>query len=196
MYTNTYTQSELENLVKEVNKIEPTALTIVDTAGAMKEKDLLSIFSIFNKLLNKNTAIGFHSHNNLKLSFPNAQALINECKKRELIIDSTVFGMGRAAGNLCTEVITQFLNDNCNSKYNLLPILKTLKEQINPIFLQTPWGYSVPYYLAAINSCHPSYAKYLSDKNLTIEAIDSILKQIPKNQKDKFNKELLEKFLY
>ena len=34
------------------------------------------------------------------------------CKDRELIIDSTIFGMGRGAGNIHTELITKFEKDN------------------------------------------------------------------------------------
>lgn len=191
MYTNSYSTTELLELVDITNSINPHCFTIVDTAGAMKEQDLLSTFFIINNNLKKGIAICFHSHNNLKLSFSNAQALIKVCRDRELIIDSTVFGMGRAAGNLCTEVITQHLNDNYNGNYNLVPILKILNEQINPIFKKTPWGYSVPYYLAAINSCHPNYAKFLTEKQVEIEKIDKILKSIPENKKDKFDESVL-----
>ena len=191
MYTNSYSTTELLELVDITNSINPHCFTIVDTAGAMKEQDLLSTFFIINNNLKKDIAICFHSHNNLKLSFSNAQALIKVCRDRELIIDSTVFGMGRAAGNLCTEVITQHLNDNYNGNYNLVPILKILNEQINPIFKKTPWGYSVPYYLAAINSCHPNYAKFLTEKQVEIEKIDKILKSIPENKKDKFDESVL-----
>lgn len=191
MYTNSYSTTELLELVDITNSINPHCFTIVDTAGAMKEQDLLSTFFIINNNLKKDIAICFHSHNNLKLSFSNAQALIKVCRDRELIIDSTVFGMGRAAGNLCTEVITQHLNDNYNGNYNLVPVLKILNEQINPIFKKTPWGYSVPYYLAAINSCHPNYAKFLTEKQVEIEKIDKILKSIPENKKDKFDESVL-----
>ena len=69
--------------------------------------------------------------------------------------------------------------------------IEILNEQINPIFKKTPWGYSVPYYLAAINSCHPNYAKFLTEKQVEIEKIDKILKSIPENKKDKFDESVL-----
>lgn len=192
MYANMYTSEEMLNIIKKVNEIEPETFTIVDTTGSMKESDISRLFYLIDSNLDKNIALGFHSHNSLKLSFPNAQKLLKLCTNRELIIDSTVFGMGRGAGNLCTEVITQYINENYNGKYDIIPILKTIDGQINPIFTQTPWGYSVPYYLAATNSCHPNYATYLADKkNLSIDTINTILKNIPDEKKTIYDLQLI-----
>lgn len=195
MYTNTYKINELLELINRVNKIKPYAFTIVDSAGAMKESDVLSTYYILDKNLDKDIAICFHSHNNLKLSFANAQALLKASSERDLIIDSTIFGIGRAAGNLCTEVISQHINDYYQGRYNLIPILKVLNEQINPIFDKTPWGYSVPYHLAAINSCHPNYAKYLDDNNISVERINEVLKLIPEEKKYKYDEKLVKNFI-
>lgn len=191
-HTNTYSSSELLSLVKQVNEIKPKGFTIVDTTGAMKEKDILTAFYVIDSSLNRDIALCFHSHNNLQLSFSNAQCLMKVCTSRELIIDSTVFGIGRGAGNLCTELLTQYLNDNYGGDYNLVPILKIVDEQINPIFAKTPWGYSVPYYLAATNHCHPNYAKYLIDKQtVPVEFINNLLTSIPENKKAAYDSDLI-----
>ena len=114
------------------------------------------------------------------------------CRNRELIIDSTVFGMGRGAGNLCSELITQYINDNYDGHYDIVQILKIIDEQINPIFAKTPWGYSVPYYLAATNHCHPNYAKYLVDKQtVPVEIINELLHAIPDNKKAGYDVNLI-----
>lgn len=192
MHTNTYSSYELLELVKAVNELRPEGFTIVDTTGAMREKDILTAFYIVNSTLDKDIALCFHSHNNLQLSFSNAQCLMKVCKDRELIIDSTVFGMGRGAGNLCTELITQYINDNYGGHYDIIPILKIVDEQINPIFAKTPWGYSVPYYLAATNHCHPNYAKYLVDKQtVPVEFINNLLQSIPDNKKSIYDVNLI-----
>ncbi len=192
MHTGSYSQKELIDLIEKVNLIKPAAFTIVDTTGSLKEKDVLSLFYLVDSTLDKDIALCFHSHNNLQLSFSNAQCLMKVCTNRELVIDSTVFGIGRGAGNLCTELITQYINDNYQGDYNILPILKIVDEQINPIFSQTPWGYSVPYYLAATNHCHPNYAKYLVDKQtVPVEIINKLLSNIPDDKKSGYDVELI-----
>lgn len=191
-FTDQYTDEELLLILKEIQKIHPYGVSIVDSMGVMKEKDLLRLYYIIDNNLTNDIALCFHSHNNLQLSFSNAQCLMKICNNRELIIDSTVFGMGRGAGNLCTELITQYINDNYNGHYNIVPILKIVDEQINPIFAKTPWGYSVPYYLAATNHCHPNYAKYLVDKQtVPVEIINQLLQNIPDNKKAGYDVNLI-----
>lgn len=193
MSTISYNKNELLELIKQSNSLNPSIFTIVDTNGEMKEKDVLSLFYLIENNLNKNISLGFHSHNSLKLSFINTQKLLKQNTKRTIVIDSTIFGMGRGAGNLCSEVLIQYINENYKNQYNIIPILKTIEEQINPIFEKAPWGYSVPYHLAAINSCHPNYATYLIKKQtLPIEIINKILKSIPQDKKSSYNKEIVE----
>ena len=189
---DTYTDAELLSLIGKINKLKPYGFSIVDTKGILKEKDLLRLYYLIDYNLNKDIALCFHSHNNLQLSFSNAQCLMKVCRDRELIIDSTVFGMGRGAGNLCTELLTQYINDNYNGDYDIIPILKIIDEQINPIFAKTPWGYSVPYYLAAINHCHPNYAKFLVDKQtVPVEIINNLLQNIPNDKKSSYDSNLI-----
>ena len=191
-FTDQYSDEELLVLLKEIQKIKPYGISIVDSMGVMKEKDLLRLYYLIDNNLSEDIALCFHSHNNLQLSFSNAQCLMKVCHNRELIIDSTVFGMGRGAGNLCTELITQYINDNYGGDYDIVPILKIVDEQINPIFAKTPWGYSVPYYLAATNHCHPNYAKYLVDKQtVPVEIINRLLQTIPNNKKAGYDVDLI-----
>ncbi|MBR5304108.1 MAG: aldolase catalytic domain-containing protein [Candidatus Gastranaerophilales bacterium] len=191
MNTISYSYLELLDLIKKINSIKPDTLTIVDTLGQMDKSDTLSLFYLFDKNLDKSISLGYHSHNNLAFSFSNVLAILEQNTNRNIIIDSSLFGMGRGAGNLQTEVLTQYLNDNCSKHYDLVQILKTIQECINPIFAKTPWGISVPYRIAALNSCHPDYAKFLIDRNVSVDKIDKILKLVPMNSKDVFQSELI-----
>lgn len=188
MVTDSYTKDELIDLIKEVNEIEPIALTIADTIGEMTSSEIEKLFNIIDFHLNKNIALCFHSHNNIQMSFANAQTLINLCKTRDLIIDSSIFGMGRGAGNLCTELITQHLGG-----YDISEIMKVSREYIMPIYEKHPWGCSSESYLGAINHCHPNYAKYLSEKNIPTKDMIKIFQSIPNDKKSVFDKELIEK---
>ena len=130
MNTISYSSDELIDLITVVNKIKPIALSIVDTNGEMTLKDTSRLYSLINKKLNKKIIICFHSHNNLQLSFANAQILMGQNTNRTIIIDSTVFGMGRGAGNLCTELLMKYINDNNGDNYEVNYILKIINENI------------------------------------------------------------------
>lgn len=190
--TASYTDKALLDLIEKVNRMEPFAFYLVDTLGTMYKNNLLRMFYLVDNNLNKGIRVGFHSHNNLQLSFSNAQELIELNSKRDIIIDSSVFGMGRGAGNLCTELLTQYINENICEKYDIIPILEIMDEYILPIYSVKTWGYSAPYYLAAVNGCHPNYASYLMNKqSLCIRDISAIIKRIPQDKKHLYNKELI-----
>ena len=195
MSTNTYSKEELASLITELNKIEPYGISIVDTLGNMYENDVIEIFKFIDDRLEKNISIGFHSHNSMQLSFSNTKALLKAGIEREIIIDSCVYGMGRGAGNLCTELITKYLNDNCGKSYKIPPILKIITKNLKPIYNKKPWGYSTPYYIAAIHGCHPNYANHLVNLGFTDEKIDEIIALIPEEKKTSFDKELLQNIL-
>lgn len=193
MVTLNYTDEELISLIKAINPISPRAFYIVDSFGTMRKKDVLRMFYLIDNNLNPNIAIGFHSHNNMQLSFSNTQELLEQHTQRELIIDSSVYGMGRGAGNLCTELVTKYINENYQNKYDIIPILEIIDEYLIPIFLTKPWGYSVPFYIASINNCHPNYASFLLDKQtITIKDIHNILKSIDDDNKNFYDEKYIE----
>lgn len=192
--TVTYTDKELLYLVEMVNKIKPYAFYLVDTLGTMYKNDLLRMFYLIDNNLYKEIIVGFHSHNNLQLSFSNAQELLSIHTERKIIIDTSVLGMGRGAGNLCTELLTQYINENIERRYEITPILEIIDSDISAILKKMPWGYSVPYYLASINKCHPSYATYLIDKQtITMMQISNIIKQIAPEKASLFDEQYIEK---
>lgn len=101
-----YSDEELLNLIKKVNRIRPYAFYTVDSFGTMKNKDLIRTF--YN--LEQHIYIGYHAHNNMQLAYSNAQTLAEIPTKRELIIDSSILGMGRGTGNLNTKIFVVYLN--------------------------------------------------------------------------------------
>lgn len=192
MVTQNYTADELMFLINESNNFLPKAFYIVDSFGTMKKNEVLSIYNVIKENLSTSIAIGFHSHNNMQLSFSNAQELMKLDCNHEIIIDSSVYGMGRGAGNLCTELITKYINDNYYEKYDLIPILEIIDEHIMQIFIKTPWGYSVPFYIGSINNCHPNYALFLLDKQtLSVKDIHKILSNMDEDKKVMFDKEYI-----
>lgn len=192
--TISYSDYEFLQLVEKINNMKPYAFYIVDTMGTLYKNELLHLFYMADKNLEKNIKIGYHSHNNLQLAFSNAQALTELITKRDIILDSSVYGMGRGAGNLCTELITQYLNDNVCHKYDVISIMEIFDKYINDIYQTFPWGYAIPFFIASSNTCHPNYAQYLIEKqSLSMKQINSILTSIPPDEKHIFNRRLIEK---
>lgn len=187
--TCTYTDRELLDLIDRVNEINPYAFYIVDTLGTITGTELMRIFQMIDVNLNSKICIGFHSHNNLQLSFSNAQDLVSHFTEREVIVDASVYGMGRGAGNLCTELIAEYLNEKLHSSYNVISLLEIIDKYLNRIKEQLPWGYTIPYYISAISNCHPNYASFLMNKQtINVKDIKKILDKITPGKRALFDK--------
>lgn len=193
MISLSYTDEEFLDLIYRVNEICPYSFYIVDSFGMIKRKDLTHFFYMVERNLNQNTWIGFHSHNNMQLAYSNAQILVDMQTNRNLIIDTSIFGMGRGAGNLNTELFVEYLNDNRGTHYLLKPLLHVIDEVLNKFYYENYWGYSLPNYLSASYNTHPNYATYLDDKNtLTVENMDEIFSIMEKDKRNSFDKLYIE----
>ena len=187
--TCTYSDKELLELVEKINNLNPYAFSIVDTLGTITGPELIRLFHLVDKNIRPSVALGFHSHNNLQLSFSNAQELVHMFSKREVIIDASVLGMGRGAGNLCTELIAQYMNEKLGSNYNVTALLEIVDKYLLSIKEEHPWGYSIPYYIAAINKCHPNYATFLMNlQTVNVEDIEKIIASIPSSKRAVYDK--------
>lgn len=98
-----YSDIELLRLVEKINALRPYAFYIVDTLGSMYRNEVSHRFYLIDENMDPQIRLGFHGHNNMQLAFSNAQVLGKIQTKRTLILDSSVYGMGRGAGNLPTD---------------------------------------------------------------------------------------------
>jgi 4-hydroxy 2-oxovalerate aldolase len=143
--------------------------------------------------LNEGIWIGYHSHNNMQLAYSNAQTLVCVATNRNLIIDSSVYGMGRGAGNLNTELFIDYLNENVGTSYDIKPLLVIIDEILNDFYQCNYWGYSLPNYLSASHNAHPNYAGYLDDKKtLTVEDMNNIFDMMDDQKKASYDKAYIE----
>lgn len=198
----TYSDNEIIDLVKLVNHKVPntTSFYIVDSFGQMKFGDCTRILKIIDNYLDKNISIGFHGHNNLQLAYSNALELISNDIDREMILDSSLNGMGKGAGNVPTELIMNNLNNVYNKNYDLTSVYKIINEVIGDLKKEFSWGYCVNYLLSAINKCTPSYVNYFVNKcHIKAEELPILLETIDDNKKtafdEKYAKEIYEKYV-
>lgn len=193
MVTIDYSIDEFTQLSRRISEIEPYAVAIVDSFGYMLKEDFRKYFKILDNVLPINVKVGFHSHNNMELAFLTAQDVLEYNTKRDLVIDCSLYGMGRGAGNLNTELITNYYNMTLGHKYNLKLIMKLLSEYIMPIRAVHKWGYSPYLLITSLNRCHPNFASYLLDKHdVTLEVFNEYIQLIPEERKTKCTKEYVE----
>lgn len=193
MVSLSYSDEEFLEMIHIVNGFMPYAFYIVDSFGMMKKKDLTRLFYMVENNLNPEIWIGFHSHNNMQLAYSNAQSLTTVQTNRNLIIDASIYGMGRGAGNLNTELFVEYLNENAGKNYHLKPLLTLIDEILNDFYQKNYWGYSLPNYISAAHNAHPNYAGYLNDKNtLTIEGMNEIFDMMDEEKKVSYDKRYIE----
>lgn len=194
MVSMSYSDEEFLQLIDRVNSIKPKAFYIVDSFGAMKAKDLLHLLQLVEENLESQIDIGFHCHNNMQLAYSNAQKFISFETKHNLIVDLSIMGMGRGAGNLNTELFVEYLNEYYGKQYLLQPLFNVIDEVLNSFYYKNYWGYSLPNYLSAKYNIHPNYASYLTNKNtLTVSNLDEIFSTIDSTKKVEFDKNYVEK---
>lgn len=190
-----YSDMELIELIQKVNEIEPYCFSIVDTFGSMFQEDLHRIFEIINHNLISTCKIGFHSHNNMQLSNALSQEFIRmSYGKREVIVDGTISGMGRGAGNTPTELIAEYMVSKLGYNYDMDAILDVIDGYMDNIKSRCTWGYSTPYFVAGCYSAHVNNVQYLTKKNsIKSKDIRYILNKIDPCQRKRYDYELLEK---
>lgn len=127
---------------------------IVDSYGSLDHND-------FNFLINKfqehlpNKRLGVHTHNNMQLAFSNT---LTAAERGVELLDASVYGMGRGAGNCPTEALVTHLK---NSKYTLRPLLGFLQNHMIPMREKWEWGYLIPYLITGTLDEHPRSAMAL-----------------------------------
>ena len=160
-----YTDKEFLELLELVNTIHPNGFGIVDTYGAMYVDDVDRIYTLVDHNMSEDIAIDFHSHNNFQLSFAFAQEIIRLSNgKRKVILDGTLNGMGKGAGNLNTELIVDFMVRKRNYDYDLDAIFDIIDDYILNYHSLHPWGYSIPALMGGIYKSHPNNIIYLTEK--------------------------------
>ena len=196
MITMRYSDNELLELIDLVNKELPDAsgFYIVDSFGEMRPNDMDRLLNLVDHNLIPSMTLGFHSHNNLQMSYSNACALLQFPTNRNLMLDSSIMGMGKGAGNLNTELLLEHLNLYYGKQYKIPPLLEVMDKVINQLHAEFYWGYAPEYYLSSANHCTPSYASYFYNKHmLPIDHVGELLGMISEEKKISFDKEYAEK---
>lgn len=193
--TLAYTDEELVELAECVNGIDAEALSIVDTFGAMYEEDLDRIIEKLDETLDSRIKLGFHSHNNQQLSFALTQYFVNRLQysERDVVVDASLCGMGRGAGNTTTELAASFLNRKYDCGYEMDQILDAIDLYMGFFKENYSWGYSTPYFISGMYCCHVNNIAYLLKNHRTnAKDMNEIIKSLDPQDRIKYDYDLLE----
>ena len=184
MVTKRYSDIEFLTMLESLNALRPHAFYIVDSFGSMTLREFGRYLLLSDSNLDSQIALGYHSHNNMQLAFANAINLTQSNLKREVILDASIYGIGRGAGNLNTELIADFLNKEMAKHYHITPLLEVIDSLLESLMARHSWGFSPAQYLSASLEIHPSYANLLTPKNNTdIATIQKVVQKMPESSR-------------
>jgi 4-hydroxy 2-oxovalerate aldolase len=151
-------ERDLDEALDDVAKSRVPVLYIVDSFGAMYCEQVEALAKKYLAALPGRT-IGFHGHNNRQLAFANTiEAIIHNCN----MLDASLLGVGRGAGNCPLECLMSFLK---NPKFRVRPLLKVIQEKLVPLSKQIAWGYHIPYLITGVLNEHPRAAMKWMDSD-------------------------------
>jgi 4-hydroxy 2-oxovalerate aldolase len=194
MAINNYDEETMNTLCSIINHHDLDIFYIVDSFGSFNEQDILYYYNFFSSKLN-NAQIGFHLHNNMNNAFSNYICLKTLNTNKPIIIDTTLFGMGRGAGNLQLELV--LINKNINNTI-IFDVLKFIQKYIKPIYKhENTWGCDLDFLLSGFLKMHPNHISLMRDLNITMENRFYIIEQMIKDKYDYkfFNKSLFTEFI-
>jgi 4-hydroxy 2-oxovalerate aldolase len=165
---------ELDDALRRIeDRCRVDAVYVVDSFGALYRRDVEALVDRYRNAL-KSKKIGFHGHNNQQLAFANTIEAIDGGVD---LVDGTVYGIGRAAGNCPLELLLGYLESPVR---DLKPVLGLIEREFIPMREELEWGYIIPYALTAMENEHPRAAMELRQserKDDYVGFLDSLMKR-------------------
>lgn len=144
-------EHQLIEAFEMVKKSPVDVVYIVDSFGSLDPKDIEYQVNKFKAMI-PNKQLGIHTHNNLQLAFANTLAAM---RNGVTFLDSSVYGMGRAAGNCNTELLVSYIQ---KASYEIKPVLGIIEKHMLEMRQKWEWGYIIPYMISGILNEHPRVA--------------------------------------
>ncbi|RPI02708.1 MAG: nucleoid-structuring protein H-NS [Calditrichaeota bacterium] len=153
MAVSTVPDPELDEALELLAKSPVDIIYLVDSFGSLYSEQVRYLLQkYFHHAQAYGKKIGMHAHNNQELAFANT---IDAIIMGATIVDGSMGGLGRGAGNCRTESLLSFLH---NPKYKIRPVLQCVAEHIEPLRHDLLWGFDIPYMLTGVLNRHPRVA--------------------------------------
>jgi len=144
-------EHQLMEAMEMVKESPVDVVYIVDSFGSLDPAGIAHQVKRFQALL-PNKQLGIHTHNNMQLAFANT---LTAYQNGVTFLDSSAYGMGRAAGNCNTELLVSYIQ---KTSYELRPILGVIEKHMVEMRNKWEWGYIIPYMISGVLNEHPRVA--------------------------------------
>ncbi|MBM4761738.1 aldolase catalytic domain-containing protein [Bacillus sp. B15-48] len=134
-----------------IGKSPVDVVYIVDSFGSLDPINIEHQVKKFQAMI-PNKQLGIHTHNNMQLAFANT---LTAMRNGVTFLDSSVYGMGRAAGNCHTELLVSYIQ---KTSYELKPVLNVIEKHMLDMRKKWEWGYIIPYMISGVLNEHPRVA--------------------------------------
>jgi 4-hydroxy 2-oxovalerate aldolase len=139
-------QKDFLQLLPEVKGIADY-FYMVDSYGGVYPEDVKKTINLVKSYIN-DVPLGFHGHNNMELALINTLTALEEgCE----IVDATITGMGRGAGNVKTELLLTALNAKGKLEVDFNPLSKVV-DSFTLLQKSYEWGTNLPYMVSGAHS--------------------------------------------
>lgn len=158
MSVSTVQEWELDEALQLMADSEVGSIYLVDSFGAFYSEQIHYLLRKYLRhAVPRGKMVGMHAHNNQQLAYANTiEAIILGAN----MLDGSIAGLGRGAGNCPIELLIGFLH---NPKYRLRPILECVRDYIEPMRRELRWGYDIPYMLTGLLNQHPRAAMQFNE---------------------------------
>lgn len=167
---------------KLVERYGADMIFLVDSAGGMLSRDVKAYIQAMKKE-GITARIGFHGHNNFSLALSNSLTAI---ETGATIVDSSLMGIGRSAGNTATEILVTVLKKyGYDLKIDLFKTMDIAEELIKP-FMTVHRGNDSIAITAGYAEFHSSFLDtiYITSKKYSVDPRKLIISVC---EKDKVN---------
>jgi 4-hydroxy 2-oxovalerate aldolase len=156
------TPQEVDHFLGKLHDSTVPNVALVDSYGALYPHHVRYLIRKYKNWLRQDQRLGIHVHNNQETAFANTIAAVEE---GATLIDATILGMGRGAGNCPLELLLMWLD---SPRYDVEPILG-LVDDFAKLKEELRWGYHVPYGITGWLNAHPKAAiAQMGDPDTTV----------------------------
>ncbi len=158
MAISTVREQELDEALEMLCETPVQTIYLVDSFGSLYSEQINYLARKYLKYAKAaDKQVGIHAHNNLQLAYANTiEAIVRGVN----MLDATMAGLGRGAGNCPLELLIGFLH---NPKYMLRPILECIQNNIEPMREKLGWGFDYSYMMTGLLNRHPRSAMAHND---------------------------------